>query len=240
LWNDDLEFFATLDEDGTFTPVGNPVREHVGFIPWYFGLPDAGYEAAWKHFSDPEGFCTPVGLTSAEIRHSQFLKVNPERLAAWDGGIWLFGTSQMLVALQNLLRDYAQPYVTAADYMRELSKYAASHVLDGKPSIAEVLRDPYVRQMCGSEHYNHSSFADHVITGAAGIVPRPDDTLEVSPLFPETWAYFCLDGVGYRGHLVTIAWDRDGSRYGEVGFHIYVDGEKRYSATSPGRVTLEL
>ncbi|MCB9135882.1 MAG: glycoside hydrolase [Anaerolineales bacterium] len=238
LWNRGLEFFATLDEDGNFTPVGNPVREAVGHIPWYFNLPDPGYEAAWKHLNDPEGFNTPVGLTSAEIRHPLFMNVNPERLASWDGAIWPYATSQTLVALQNLLRNYTQPYVTPADYVRELTKYAESHVLDGKPSIAEVLRDPFVRGMSGSEHYNHSTFADLVITGLAGLVPRADEVLEVSPLFPETWDYFCLDRARYRGRSVTIVWDRTGARYGEKGFEVWVDGEKRYRSNRVEKVEL--
>ena len=111
---------------------------------------------------------------------------------------------------------------------------------DGKPSIAEVLRDPYVRQMSGSEHYNHSTFCDLVITGAAGIVPRPDNILEVSPLFPEDWDYFCMDGVRYRGHSITIAWDRTGARYGDQGFHVYIDQQKRYSSGKPGLVRIIL
>jgi hypothetical protein len=238
LWNSDLEFFATRDDEGNFTPPGNPVREAVGYVPWYFSLPDKGYEAAWQHLNDPQGFCTPVGLTAAEIRHPQFLKVNPERLAAWDGAIWPYATSQTLTALQNILRNYNQAFVSASDYMRELVKYAASHLRDGKPSISEVLRDPYVRQMSGSEHYNHSTFCDLVITGAAGLVPRPDDVLQLSPLFPAVWDYFCLDGVRYRGHLVTIAWDRTGERYGISGFHVYVDKECRFSSDSPSHTNL--
>jgi hypothetical protein len=240
LWNPELEFFATRDQDGNFTPVGSPVREAVGYVPWYFNLPDPGYEAAWRHLNDPEGFCTPVGLTAAEIRHPLFLKVNPERLASWDGAIWPYATSQTLTAMQNLLRDYDQPHVNASDYIRELHKFALSHQQDGKPSISEVLRDPFVREMSGSELYNHSTFCDLVITGAAGIVPRPDSILEVSPLFPEEWDYFCLDGARYRGHTVTVAWDRTGARYGAKGFHVYVDKQQRFSADSPQPVSIEL
>lgn len=240
LWSSELEFFATCDEQGNFTPADQPVREAVGYVPWYFGLPDPGYEGAWRQLNDPQGFCSPVGLTAAEIRHPQFLKVNPERLASWDGAIWPYATSQTLTAMQNLLRDYAQPFVSAADYIRELRKYAASHRRDGKPSISEVLRDPFVPQMDGSEHYNHSTFADLVITGAAGIVPRPDETLEVSPLFSEEWDYFCLDGVRYRGHTVAVAWDRTGARYGFKGFRVYVDGQPRHAAERLGQVELSL
>jgi len=230
LWNQELEFFASLDMQGRFMPDGAPVREEVGYVPWYFHLPDAGYEVAWRQFNDPGGFCSPIGLTSAEIRHPRFLKENPERLPTWDGPIWPFATSQTLTALQNVLRDYDQPWVTAADYMRELHKYAASHTRDGKPDISEVIRNPYIAQMAGSQHYNHSTFCDLVITGAGGLVPRNDETLEISPLFPAGCDYFCLDGVRYRGRLVTIAWDRTGIRYGKTGLSVYVDKELRHSS----------
>jgi hypothetical protein len=94
--------------------------------------------------------------------------------------------------------------------------------------------------MSGSEHYNHSTFCDLVITGAAGLVPRPDTALEISPLFPEEWDYFCLDGAQYRNHRVTIAWDRTGARYGAKGFQVYVDKQKRYSSDHPNRVLIDL
>ncbi len=50
LWNPDAAFFETLDEQGHFVPV----RENIGFTPWYFNLPDSGkgYEAAWKQLTD--------------------------------------------------------------------------------------------------------------------------------------------------------------------------------------------
>jgi len=240
LWNPDLEFFVTLDLDGSFTPVGNPVREAVGYIPWYFNLPDPGYEGAWRHINDPEGFLSPVGLTGAEVRHPMFLKVNPERVATWDGAIWPFATSQTLTAMQNLIRRYEQDVITPSDYVREMSKYAASHLRDGKPSISEVVRDPYRPQMCGSEHYNHSTFCDLVITGLGGIEPRPDNVLTVFPLFPKEWDYFRLDGISYHNHIVAITWDRTGERYGEKGFSVYVDGKKRFSSNDPCQSAINL
>jgi hypothetical protein len=36
-------------------------REAIGFVPWYFNLPDGGYEIAWKHLMDPKGFFAPFG-----------------------------------------------------------------------------------------------------------------------------------------------------------------------------------
>src|SRR5205823_4018840 len=64
------------------------------------------------------------------------------------------------------------------------------------------------------DHYNHSSFADLVITGLIGLRPRADDQVEVNPLIPAgTWDWFCLDRVPYHGHLLTILWDRTGEHF---------------------------
>ena len=47
-----------------------------------------------------------------------------------------------------------------------------------------------------------------------GLVPRADEVVEIWPLLPEgTWQWFCLDGVNYHGHVLTIIWDQDGTRY---------------------------
>ena len=77
-----------------------------------------------------------------------------------------------------------------------------------------------------SEHYFHSTFADRVITGLAGIIPSADDPLTVHPLAPDSWDYFALDQVKYRGHLVSVVWDRAGTRYGfGKGLHVIVNGK---------------
>jgi hypothetical protein len=51
--------------------------------------------------------------------------------------------------------------------------------------------------------------------------------VEVAPLLPpDTWPWFCLDGVRYHGRDLTILWDRDGTRYGRgAGLQVLVDGQ---------------
>ena len=41
-------------------------REAIGFIPWYFELPNCSYEDAWRQLIDPNGFSAPFGITTAE------------------------------------------------------------------------------------------------------------------------------------------------------------------------------
>jgi hypothetical protein len=83
------------------------------------------------------------------------------------------------------------------------------------------------------DHYNHSGYGDLAITGLAGLRPRADNVLEINPLVPAgTWDWFCLDHVPYHGHIVTVVWDKTGSRFGKgKGLRVFADG--REIARSP-------
>lgn len=52
------------DPQGKFSKVRRDdelgdVRATIGFIPWYFDLPAAGYESAWTQLTDLAGFRAP-------------------------------------------------------------------------------------------------------------------------------------------------------------------------------------
>lgn len=90
--------------------------------------------------------------------------------------------------------------------------------------------------------YNHSTFCDLVISGLVGLRPRLDQTVEVNPLLPvDTWDWFCLDGVRYHGHDLTICWDRTGERYHRgAGLRVLCDGREVAAADRLTRVTAAL
>jgi hypothetical protein len=80
-----------------------------------------------------------------------------------------------------------------------------------------------------------------LITGLIGLIPRADDTLEVSPIVPSEWTYFALENVPYHGFLITILYDKDGSRYNAgAGLSLYANGKKIYHGKKVGRVTAQL
>lgn len=229
LWNDQLVFFGSVDEQ--LAPIS--VREAIGFIPWYFELPEAGrgYEAAWLQLNDERGFKAPFGLTTAERRHPQF-RTHGTGTCEWDGAVWPFATSQTLTALANVIRRYPGAPVSADDYFDAFGSYVRSQRYDGRPYIGEYLDERTGAWLMGpnprSRFYNHSTFADLVITGVVGLQPRLDDVVEVSPLLPpKRWSWFCLDGVRYHGHDLTIVWDQDGTRYRRgAGLFVLVDGKE--------------
>jgi len=262
LWSEKLQFFVTRAYDGCKTSWGDDpgyaddalvdVREEVGFIPWYFNLPDTQYSVAWKQLSDPQGFSAKYGLTTAEQRHPRYLKATKfpsEWGCQWNGQVWPYATTQTLVALANLLNNYKQDVATKRDYFNTLTTYAHSHYANAKGAekprqgdtptqswIGETLSPndgrwlgTYVAKWAPkdvSKDYNHSGFADLVISGLVGLRPRPDNVVEVNPLIPEgTWDYFCLDKVPYHGRVMAILYDKTGERYGKgKGLRVFADG----------------
>jgi hypothetical protein len=232
LWNPSARFFEAQEEgDGLAN-----VREEIGFIPWYFRLPDRHYDAAWAQFADPAGFRAPFGLTTAERRAPQF-RTHGIGECEWDGAVWPFATSQTLTALANVLEyDPAAP-VTARDYFEAFLTYARSQHYDGRPYVGEYLDEQDGYWLKGraerSRYYNHSTFADLLITGLVGLRPREDDTVEVRPLVPPgAWDWFCLDGVPYHGRNLTFLWDRDGRHFGRgAGWRVLSGG--RVLAAAP-------
>jgi hypothetical protein len=240
LWDRAAKFFKVRKENGALSDA----REAIGFIPWCFNLPDAGYEEAWAQLTDPEGFRAPHGITTAERRHPQF-RSHVTGTCEWDGAVWPFATSQTLVALANVLRNYKQSVVTPQDYFDAFLTYARCHRRNGKPYIGEYLDETTGQWIKGDErsrYYNHSTFADLLITGVIGLRPRADDIVEVHPLLPDgKWDWFCLDGVSYHGHRLTILWDVSGKRYGRgAGLQVFADGKLIAQSSRLERVTGKL
>jgi hypothetical protein len=228
LWDREAEFFKTLPRDRDARLVD--VREEVGFVPWYFNLPDAGYEAAWRQLMDPAGFYAPFGPTTAERRHPRFMFKHTHD-CLWNGPSWPYATTQTLVAMANVLNNYDQSVISKKDYLTILRNYAKSQYKNGKPWIAEDLdgvTGQWIVDKPRSVDYNHSGYCDLIITGLVGLRPRPDDRIEINPLLPDgTWDYFCLDGVRYHNLTITILYDRTGERYRKgAGLRVFADGKE--------------
>lgn len=135
LWDSTANFFKVQFEDGTLSDA----REEIGFIPWYFDLPDRGYEKAWAQLIDDQGFRAPFGITTAERRHPLFRTHGSGHGCEWDGPVWPFATSQTLTALANVLNHYPQAFVNRADYFNAIKTYVKSQHRNGKPYLGEYL-----------------------------------------------------------------------------------------------------
>jgi hypothetical protein len=258
LWDNDAQFFKVLPR-GMDKQQGNPlavVRELHGFTPWYFNLPDPRFAPAWKQAIDPQGFFALYGPTTAEQRSPKFALSYTGHECQWNGPSWPYATSIMLTALANLLNGPPQDAISAKDYFDLLKIYAKSQrrTLPDKrvvPWIDENLnpatgdwisrtlliqrsQQPIER----GKDYNHSTFCDLVISGLIGLRPRADNIVEVNPLAPPSWDYFCLDHIAYHGRIVTILFDKNGRHYGRgKGLRVWANGKEIAASASLGRIT---
>ncbi len=256
LWNRELEFFTTLSVEGEL----DDVRELHGYAPFYFGMPLAGFGAAWKGLMDEKGFLAPKGLVFPRRDTPGFdvkIDVNKHE-CLWNGPSWPYATSVALTALYRTLQGGLDAPVSRADFPLLLWQYAEQHRItrnDGSvvPWIDENLH-PFTgewiarkvmiewdksgfRKMAYRERgkdYNHSTFCDLVISGLAGFIPGGADGFAVDPLAPASWDYFVLDNLRYRNHNVTVRWQRGD------GLVVMVDGREVARRATMGRLELRI
>ncbi len=253
LWDPKREFFFHMFRDtethrnftikaGTLTHqtgefAGSPHgRELIGYIPWQFNIPEAKHDVAWKFLMNPDVFFAKRGPTVTE-RKDPLFRISPN-CCVWSGNSWPFATGQTLKALANVLQSRSKLPISKKDYFKILDIYSLTHRKDGKPYIAEACH-PDTGSWKGHDHYNHSehyfhsTFIDLIVTGLVGLIPSAENKIEMKPLIPDDWNYFCMDGVEYKGHSLTIIWDKTGEKYKKgKGLIILSSGKEIYRQDS--------
>ena len=240
--SEDMEKIAEGQEGYPQVSRAHNVRELIGYIPWYFNLPDAGYEKAFIQLKKEDGFLGKYGLMTAERRHQRFCYA-ADHECLWNGPVWPYATTQTLVALANLLRNYHQNYVDKEDYYHLLRQYAQSQHLrradgtllpwideDMDPDTGEwtarriLSENGWKKEKGGYERgkdYNHSMFCDLIFSGLLGI-DSDGTSLELHPIIPDDWEYFRVEKLWFQGQCYDILFDRQGNHYGVgKGLHIH-------------------
>lgn len=241
LWNDNIGMFGTASEESE----KRNVREQVGYIPWMYGIPNAGKDGCFRYLLDKNCFLAPYGLRTADASHSEYQK-HIDHDCLWNGPIWPFATSQTLTALIAYLQTEKQPTVTVDDFMGLLLTYAYSQRdTDGTPWIDENI-DPdtgiwLVRELLRKKehydlkergrHYNHSTFIDLVMTGICGICPSEGNKLTIRPLGTSLDSFAASD-IPYHGHMLSVQWEK------HTGLRVTVDGNKEYFCSASDNVAL--
>ena len=237
------------------------VRELIGYIPWEFYAPTPSHDVAWKQLFDPHGFAGRYGPTTAERRSPRFRFASSDQ-CTWNGPSWPYATTQTLLALANLLNQPqpSHPAIGKQNYYRLFASYVLSqHIkLPSGRSIdwidedldadtdewlaKDILIQKHSWQVGRGNYYNHSGFADPLITGLIGLRPRADNRIVVSPLLPPgQWSYFAIDGLPYHGHLLTILYDQSGEEYHRGrGLMIFLDGKRLAGRGDLGRLEATL
>ncbi len=256
LWNEKLSFFTLLPKDYNKTTKPLNVRELIGYVPWYFNLPDdePKYSLAWEKLKDTLGFSAPYGLTVTERSHPYFKISYDGHECQWNGPTWPFATTQTLKALANYLNNYSKNYsISKDDYYSLLLQYAESHKITNEIGEKQNWIDENLNPFTGDwisrtrlkkwengswskdkggvergKDYNHSSFCDLVLNDLLGIKPKLNSMIEINPLIPDNWEWFAVKNINYQGKKIDIVWDENGDKFGlGKGLTIFVDDVKK-------------
>ena len=241
LWNEELNFFTVLPKNYDETTKPLDVRELIGYVPWYFNLPDdeEKFEAAWDKIMDTTGFYAPVGLTVTEQSDPYFKITYEGHECQWNGPSWPFATTQTLKGLANFLNNYSNnKSVKKEDYYHLLLQYSRQHKLEienGKivnwideninPFTGDWISRTRLKNWDGEgwsegkggvergKDYNHSGFTDLILSDLLGIKPKIDNTIEINPLIPDDWEWFAVDNLYFQGKKFSLIWDKTGKKY---------------------------
>ena len=252
LWNEDLNFFTVIPKNYNETSKPINVRELIGYVPWYFNLPDdkPEYALAWEKLKDTTGFSAPYGLTVTEQSHPFFEISYEGHECQWNGPSWPFATTQTLKAMANYLNNYSKnKSISKDDYYPLLLQYAKSHKIKNKQGEEQNWIDENLNPFTGDwisrtrlinwegkgwseerggvergKDYNHSGFCDLVLSDLLGIKLSFDGTIEINPLIPNDWTFFAVENIFYQGNNISLIWDKNGTKYNkEKGLMLFVN-----------------
>lgn len=264
LWDEKDSFYTVIPTDSAQAqvslsleeiPPDHKVREEIGFIPWYFNLPDSRQKGAWRFLMDSRHFAAPFGPTTADQSHPRFRFPMDSHECLWNGPSWPFATTQTLRAMANLLCGYRQQEVTADDYFRLLQTYTNSHYRVNSQGKTICWLDENLEPFTGDwlsrtilkgwgwrpdkggyergKDYNHSGYCDLLIRDLLGVKPAEPGLLVLRPLVGDRLE-FAIEELPYQGHGVSLSYNK------ENGFQVVVDGKEVHQSAAVEPVTLPL
>ena len=171
------------------------------------------------------------------------MKNKPVTGCYWNGPTWPHASSLVISGLARSLRENGEenhPAGTRKALFDLVVSFGRAQFEDGdfiRPHTGEFYRGDTGKWMTPERDYHHSTWADLIVNALIGLVPRDDETLQIHPLLPPVaeggWAHFCIEGLPYRGRLLTLVWDdptahEDAYQDGDKGFTVYVNGKRFY------------
>ncbi|KAF2224187.1 Six-hairpin glycosidase-like protein [Elsinoe ampelina] len=257
IWNTTLQHYIDRHQkSNSYVQYYQPIRgrELAGYVPWMFGMPDNSdkFNAAWKQLTNTNEFRGSSGLRTVGPTYQYYMRQyrydapTGLRECQWNGPVWPYQVTQVLLGLANVLNTYTQSIVSRDTYLDELRRYTKIHYYNNVLNIQEDYEPDKPGPLVAlprSHHYFHSGYVDLIISGLVGIRPRADNTLEVNPLISANSdiTYFRLQDVAYHGQTITVQYDKDGTRYNQgAGLRVEVNGKVAATSATLSRVTASI
>jgi hypothetical protein len=237
LWNPETQLFEHVHvASGDHVPwkeINNYYPFAVGAVP-----NEEPYTDALRLFADPNEYPVFPFYTANQADKAE---------AAEQGNPGSNNFSQINSTVQfrlfsAALRDYDQDAITTDDYKKLLYWNAWSTYIDGDtawPDANEFWADWDGQEIGYRSWIHHTTLGSSIWTyveDVAGLRPRTDDKVELSPI-DIGWDHFTVDDLRYRDADLTIVWDRPGDGADHYpgapeGYSVYIDGTRAFTLDS--------
>jgi hypothetical protein len=231
LWNPDRQLFehrhVASGEHDPWKEINNYYPFAVGAIP-----NEQPYTNALRLFADPAQYPVFPFYTANQADKA-------EAAAAGFPGSNNFSQINSTVQFRlfsSVLHNYSTDAITAEDYKKLLYWNAWAGFIRGNTQFPDSNEfwfnwNPATQTIDGRSGIHHTILGSSnwtVIEDVAGLRPRDDDRLELSPI-NVGWDHFTVNNLRYRNSDVTLVWDdpADGvAHYPGIpqGYSVFVDG----------------
>jgi hypothetical protein len=241
LWDDQASFFYPRQAD---SHLRIPFRELHGFFPFTTLLAPnkPPFTNALRLLVDPNEFWARYPPVITSMHHYR------EWTWEMDGLTRNIAPHPISMGARTVLqaiKHYGQSGITADHFMELMARYndlVYPRVHPNDPTWRPNVHEYYSQwephrlsprpKPSDISHDFHSMYCSLIVEGVVGLTPRRDARIELQPL-AHRWAYFMIDRLRYRGHDLTVVWDRpDGrKRYADYpeGFSLAIDGRIAFS-----------
>jgi hypothetical protein len=237
LWNPGTQLFEHVHvESGDHVPwkeINNYYPFAVGAVP-----NEAPYTDALRLFADPDEYPVFPFYTANQADKAE---------AAEQGNPGSNNFSQINSTVQfrlfsSALRNYDQDAITTDDYKQLLYWNAWSTYIGGDtawPDSNEFWADWDGEEIDYRSWIHHTTLGSSIWTyveDVAGLRPRTDDKIELSPI-DIGWDHFTVNDLRYRDSDLTIIWDEPGDGADHYpgapeGYSVYIDGTRAFTLDS--------
>ncbi|MGC7096050.1 discoidin domain-containing protein [Amycolatopsis lurida] len=241
LWNPSRQL---LEHKHVATNAHVPWKEINNYYPYSVGLmPDTDqYRQALRLFDNPAEYPVFPFYTANQ-------KDKAEAAQAGHPGSNNFSTINSTVQFRlysSVLRNYPNPWVSTEDYKKLLYWNAWAQYIGGNtqwPDANEFWAD-WNGSGIGYRSWIHHNILGSgnwtVIEDVAGLRPRNDDRIELSPI-GIGWSHFAVNNLRFRNLDLSVVWDdpADGiTRYNGVpqGYSVYLNGTRAFTVDRLTRV----
>ncbi|GAA4710238.1 galactose-binding domain-containing protein [Phytohabitans rumicis] len=259
----EMQTLANRVRDGIINQLWNPSRQllehrHVStneFVPWkeinnYYPysvglMPNTDqYRQALRLYDNPAEYPIFPFFTANQVDKAA-------AAAAGQPGSNNFSTINSTVQFRlysSVLRNYPNSWMTAENYKQLLYWNTWAQYVGGNTAWPDA-NEFWADWNGGSRTIQYRSWIHHNILGSsnwtviedvAGLRPRNDNQVELSPI-NINWTHFAVNNLRYRNSDLSIVWDdpADGiTRYAGVpqGYSVYVNGTRAFTVDRLTRV----